>query len=51
MRIEEKEPNRSRKNVYLDEKLYKKVTVRAAEKEVDKGRVIEEALKEYFGEE
>ena len=42
-------PKRKRKQVYIHEALYKKVSVQAAEKEVDKGKVIEEALKQYFG--
>ena len=42
-------PNRKRKNVYIHDALYKKVSIEAAEKEVDKGKVIEEALKKYFG--
>lgn len=49
MAIKENEPNRKRKNVFIDDTLYKKVSVEAAEKEVDKGRVIEEALRHYFG--
>lgn len=40
--------NRKRKNVYIEETLYKKVTVEAAKQEVDKGRVIEKALEKYF---
>jgi hypothetical protein len=42
-------PKRKRKQVYIHDELYKKVSVKAAEDEVDKGRVIEEALKRYFG--
>jgi hypothetical protein len=43
------DPQRKRKQVYIHDELYKKVSVKAAEKEVDKGKVIEEALKQYFG--
>jgi hypothetical protein len=43
------DPNRKRKQIYIHNDLYKKVSVEAAEKEVDKGKVIEEALKVYFG--
>jgi hypothetical protein len=42
------DPNRKRKQIYLHEGLYKKVSVEAAEQEVDKGKVIEEALKLFF---
>jgi hypothetical protein len=42
-------PNRKRKQVYIQDELYKKVSIEAVEKEIDKGRVIEEALKKYFG--
>jgi hypothetical protein len=43
------DPERKRKQVYIHDELYKKVSVKAAEQEVDKGKVIEEALKQYFG--
>lgn len=42
-------PNRKRKQVYIHDELYKKVSHEALEKETDKGSVIEEALKKYFG--
>jgi hypothetical protein len=41
--------SRTRRHVYIDDSLYKKVSIRAIEKEVDKWKVIEEALKKYFG--
>jgi hypothetical protein len=44
-----KDPNRKRKNVYIQDELYKQVSIEAAKKEIDKGKVIEEALKQYFG--
>ncbi len=40
---------RKRRNVIIDTRLYRKVVVEAAKKEVDNGKVIEEALKKYFG--
>jgi hypothetical protein len=43
------DPNRKRKQIYIHNELYKKVSIKAAEEEVDKGKVIEEALKKYFG--
>lgn len=43
--------SRTRKNVYLNDELYKQVSIKAIEKEVDKGKVIEEALKKYLSEE
>jgi len=42
-------PNRKRKNVYIQDELYKQVSIEAAKNETDKGKVIEEALKKYFG--
>jgi hypothetical protein len=39
---------RTRRNTWIADDLYKKVSVEAAEKEIDKGKVIEEALKKYF---
>jgi hypothetical protein len=47
MNADEKEI-RKRRHVSIADDLYKKVSVQAAEKEVDKGKVIEEALKKYF---
>jgi len=44
-----KDPNRKRKNVYIQDELYKQVSIEAARKEIDKGKVIEEAIKKYFG--
>lgn len=44
-----KTDTRNRRNVYIEDDLYKKVSVESAEKEIDKGKVIEEALKVYFG--
>jgi hypothetical protein len=49
MRIPENEPNRKRKNVYIDDELYKEVSIEATRKDIDRGKVIEEALKKYFG--
>jgi hypothetical protein len=43
------DPERKRKQVYIHDELYKKVSVKAAQEETDKGSVIEEALKKYFG--
>lgn len=40
---------RKRRNLHIENDLYKKVVVEAAKKEVDNGMVIEEALKKYFG--
>jgi hypothetical protein len=40
---------RKRRNVHIDNDLYKKIVVEAVKKEVDNGKVIEEALKNYFG--
>ena len=41
--------NRKRKQVYIHDDLYKQVSIEAAKKETDKGSVIEEAIKKYFG--
>jgi hypothetical protein len=43
------DPKRKRKQVYIHDDIYNKVSVEAAKKEIDKGKVIEEALKKYFG--
>lgn len=40
---------RKRRNVHIENDLYKKIVIEAAKKEVDNGKVIEEALKQYFG--
>jgi hypothetical protein len=40
---------RKRRNVHIDNDIYKKIVVEAVKKEVDNGKVIEEALKKYFG--
>ena len=40
---------RKRRYIMIEDNLYKKVSIEAAEKEIDKGKVIEEALKQYFG--
>ena len=41
--------NRKRKQVYIHDDIYKQVSIEAAKNDVDKGKVIEEALKQYFG--
>lgn len=41
--------SRTRRHIMIDDKLYKLVGIEAAKKETDKGKIIEEALKKYFG--
>jgi hypothetical protein len=41
--------DRKRRNIYITDELYKKVSIEAATQEVDKGNVIEQALQKYFG--
>jgi hypothetical protein len=41
--------SRTRRNVMIDDELYKQVSIEAAKTETDKGKVIEKALKKYFG--
>jgi hypothetical protein len=38
-----------RRHITINDELYKQVSIEAAKKDVNKGNVIEEALKKYFG--
>lgn len=40
---------RVRRHIAIEDSLYKQVSIEAAKKEINKGQVIEEALKKYFG--
>jgi hypothetical protein len=43
------EKKRIRRHITIEDELYKQVSIEAAKKEINKGSVIEEALKKYFG--
>lgn len=45
-----KTDTRLRRNVYIEDELYKKAAIEAVKEGVDNGKVIEEALKKYFDE-
>ena len=45
----ERTDNRKRRHILIDDTLYKQVAIESAKTETDKGKVIEEAIKKYFG--
>lgn len=44
-----KTETRTRRHIYIEDDLYKQASIEAARKDIDKGKVIDEALKKYFG--
>ena len=47
----EEKIERTRRHITISDELYKKVSIKAAEKETHRGKIIEEALKKYFSDE